>query len=43
MLTPTLNYIESDFISATETFVEYRRRTAQPRKLGRIRRLLALS
>ena len=43
MLTPTLNYIESDFSTATETCVEYRRRTALPRKHRRMRRLLALS
>jgi hypothetical protein len=43
MLTPTLNYIESDFTSATETIVEYRLRTAMPRKQRRLRRLLALA
>ena len=43
MLATTLNYIESDFTSSTETCVEFRRRTALPRKHRRLRRLLALS
>jgi hypothetical protein len=42
MLATTLTYIESDFAHANETCIEYRRRTAQPRKQRRLRRLLAL-
>jgi hypothetical protein len=43
MLAPTLEDIETDFADARETCAQYRRRTAQPRKQRRLRRLFALS
>jgi hypothetical protein len=42
MLTPAVNYIESDFTTALETHAEYRLRTYVPRKRNALRRLLAL-
>jgi hypothetical protein len=43
MITPTLEYIETDFADITETLQAYRVRTAQPRSGRRLRRLLSFA